>query len=296
MRHLLLSAVIALLLPATAGAGTVWIKHADATPPGPVRGYDDLTFAAVEGEVNDVVVTYADRAFTVVDRGAPLQVGEGCFPIDEHSATCMPIPGSESRTQLALGDGDDRVSMTDLAAYRITGGDGNDRIRAAATFVLGEAGDDVLRGAFEADGGAGNDDVQARRAEGGPGNDRVRGSERAAGGPGGDVVVGKVALGGSGDDLLRTTQTAYGNAGRDVLIGHKGADFLDGGAGPDKLLGKAGPDALIGGPGRDRLSGGGARDVLQAADGLRDVVRCGGGSDEAAVDRVDRVHRSCERR
>ena len=45
----------------------------------------------------------------------------------------------------------------------------------------------------------------------------------------------------------------------------------------------------MGGKGKSRLSGGAGRDTIQAKDGVRDQVSCGGGRDLATVDRRDRV-------
>jgi Ca2+-binding RTX toxin-like protein len=113
--------------------------------------------------------------------------------------------------------------------------------------------------------------------DGGPGDDRLRGGDQD------DTLAGD-----AGNDSLS------GAAGNDTLVGGAGDDVLSGGAGDDALLGGAGNDLIVGGPGADTMSGGAGNDVLRAADGTRDVVRCGAGRDRAVVDRKDVVSRTCE--
>jgi hypothetical protein len=86
-------------------------------------------------------------------------------------------------------------------------------------------------------------------------------------------------LGGSGFD-----DTIFGGGGNDTLIG---------GAGSDRLFGGAGKDVLVGGAGSDRIFGGPGSDTVLAADGERDTVDCGPGSDRAVVDAIDIVS-NCE--
>lgn len=114
---------------------------------------------------------------------------------------------------------------------------------------------------------------------------RVSGSARddcLAGTARGDRIAGN-----GGHDRL------VGRRGNDALQGGTGGDHLDAGAGDDLLDGARGTDVLLGGAGRDRLRGGAGDDFLLAADGRRDVVDCGPGSDAAAVDERD-VVRNCE--
>jgi RTX calcium-binding nonapeptide repeat (4 copies) len=69
------------------------------------------------------------------------------------------------------------------------------------------------------------------------------------------------------------------------MIGGTGSDRIKGRGGDDWLGDKGGYDCLLGNAGNDRI---------YAADGRRDVVRCGRGHDFAIVDGADRI-RSCER-
>jgi Tol biopolymer transport system component len=102
-----------------------------------------------------------------------------------------------------------------------------------------------------------------------------------------------------GDDLLTGTprrDVICGGLGDDTLRGLAGGDRLDGGFGADLVDGGAGGDTVVGGYDRDILRGGTGNDVLQAGDGVRDVVDGGAGRDAARFDaRLDRV-RSIERR
>ena len=166
---------------------------------------------------------------------------------------------------------------------------------AAGDLILGLGGNDVLRGLGEADcldGGAGAD-----RLSGGVGDDRLTGgagADRLNGEAGDDRLTGNGGgdrqSGGAGDDRLN------GNGGRDRLSGGAGDDKLDGGGAADRLTGGAGTDRLVGGAGADRLIGGAGNnryiagsgnDVIDARNGLAEVVSCGPGRDRARVDRRD---------
>lgn len=56
----------------------------------------------------------------------------------------------------------------------------------------------------------------------------------------------------------------------------------------------AGNDEVRGGSGEDLVRGGGGDDLLVTRDQFADEVRCGGGEDEAVVDRRDEVAANCE--
>jgi hypothetical protein len=75
----------------------------------------------------------------------------------------------------------------------------------------------------------------------------------------------------------------------DTISGLGGNDTIVGGAGADRILGGAGNDVITGGAGRDRISGQAGSDTIMAADGDRDTVDCGAGSDRAVVDGIDLV-------
>jgi Ca2+-binding RTX toxin-like protein len=97
------------------------------------------------------------------------------------------------------------------------------------------------------------------------------------------------ATGTSGNDKLN------GGAGNDTLYGAGGNDTLGGGAGNDRLYGGRGNDKLTGGPGVNRYSGGDGNDSVNARNGKKETVNCGGGKkDSAKVDKADKV-KGCEK-
>lgn len=113
------------------------------------------------------------------------------------------------------------------------------------------------------------------------------------------IVLGLAAWGLPADAATRS----QGTAGPDHLVvtssagavrdGGAAHDTIRGGPGPDRLVGGPGDDELTGGRGRDVLVGGPGSDVIHAADGRRDVVRCGAGRDVVFADRVDALS-DCE--
>ena len=170
------------------------------------------------------------------------------------------------------------LTQARVAAHYAAARSGSDRLCGAANddLFLGANGDDSLNGATGNDtlkGGTGNDIMN-----GGSGNDTLDG------GPGNDAtgsVTGTIC---SGNSLI----------GDDKISGGEGNDKLDGGPGIDVISGGVGNDRLIGGAGADSLTGGAGNDVLDAADGARDAVDCGLGTDTAVVDAID-VVRGCEK-
>jgi uncharacterized repeat protein (TIGR01451 family) len=131
-----------------------------------------------------------------------------------------------------------------------------------------------------------------------------RGTEdpnRIAGGDGTETIRGlggsDLLYGGGGIDCL------FGGAGDDVMEGGEGDDQLSGGSGDDRMKGDDGRDVMKGDFGNDRLTGGADRDsfdggagddVIVSADGTRETVRCGNGSDRVSAARTDRIARDCE--
>jgi Ca2+-binding RTX toxin-like protein len=87
------------------------------------------------------------------------------------------------------------------------------------------------------------------------------------GGAGNDTVIGRVAEGTNGASFLKggtgnDNLTVVGGSGN-VLEGGSGKDLLTGGAGSDMLAGGDGKDTLEGGGGDDQLAGGIAGDTFR---------------------------------
>jgi len=154
-------------------------------------------------------------------------------------------PGND----LILGNGGDDTITGNDGTDTLNGGDGNDTI-------LGGAGQDFV------DSGPGDDRINSRF-----GHDSIFGNDGA------DYLEGR-----SGRDSIsggRAPDTILGGNGIDSLFGGKGADQIDGGRGNDTIIGGAGPDTLIGGE---------HDDLIQANDGMSDIVNGGPEFDRAVVD------------
>jgi hypothetical protein len=155
-------------------------------------------------------------------------------------------------------------------AITVFGGAGNDTLIGSgfADSILGEAGDDLVRGRT-------NDDTLS----GGADNDTLfgnSGADNADGGTGNDVITGH-----SGKDTLLGNDgadTIFGGSGRDSIRGGNGADFIRGNQNSDSLFGEAGDDTIIGGGGRDSISGGDDNDSLFGNAGS-DGINAGAGAD-----------------
>ncbi len=124
---------------------------------------------------------------------------------------------------------------------------------------------------------------------------------KLTGGTGPDVVFGTaradILSGGDANDSL----FGKGNSHRkrkkriDHLSGGSGIDSLLGGVGKDVTSGGDGADLIFDGDGAvgDRMFGGNDDDVFYAADGARDAIDCGAGSDDVIADPID-VITGCE--
>jgi hypothetical protein len=111
------------------------------------------------------------------------------------------------------------------------------------------------------------------------------------------VALAKNITGTNGPDRLigiPNKDQIYGLGGPDYLSGKKKADALYGGRDNDQVRAGNGRDHVFGGQRSDKLYGGGGNDVMSAADGYKDYVNCGWGTDNAYVDKRDRVNRDCE--
>ena len=134
-------------------------------------------------------------------------------------------------TTIAYGDGDDKITLTNVQASSLDASD----FRFTGVWLSGGAGDDKLEGGPNDDtleGGAGDDEL-----DGGLGDDTLNG------GAGDDTLYGYI-----GDNTL------YGGTGNDWLFAQYGDDRLYGGPGDDRLYGRDGDDTLSGGDGNDIFS------------------------------------------
>lgn len=106
--------------------------------------------------------------------------------------------------------------------------------------------------------------------------------------------------------------TMYGTNRHDAVYAKNGGDFVTGRERADNLNGQRGNDRVLGGPGddwvkggrhndtvkgnlgNDTLAGGPGDNTIRAADGMRDLIVCGSGSENLVVydRRLDRF-RNC---
>jgi Ca2+-binding RTX toxin-like protein len=98
------------------------------------------------------------------------------------------------------------------------------------------------------------------------------------------------------DDRTGTNQLdrIYGLGAADKITGLRGNDDCYGGSGADVIRCGGGNDRIDGGFGEDHLFGGPGNDTILAADGQRDLVNCGPGTDTAYVAVHDFADDNCE--
>ena len=95
-------------------------------------------------------------------------------------------------------------------------------------------------------------------------------------------------------EQLKGTKNAEeirGLGGGDEIVDGRGKDAVYGGSGVDNLIGYGGDTSM------DRFYAGGGNDTIQSKDvpAVRDVVRCGTGTDIVSADKADLVSDDCER-
>lgn len=117
------------------------------------------------------------------------------------------------------------------------------------------------------------------------GDDVIRGSDSTTAG------YQEYRYGGDGADLITCdagNDDAYGEGGDDTIYGATGADYLDGGDGADTIYGGSGADYLLGGSGAgddvDSMEGGADNDTLDG--GPKGDILCdtGGGTNDLFID------------
>ncbi len=296
-------------------------------PPSPTEESSFFVFRADGGDGADVL-TGADGDFVCMGGGTGDDVLRTAVSLPRSPNEPCVVGGGDGDDRLiggayeeafAGGTGRDSI-VTAGGADSARGGEGADEIVLGSEpdFGAGGPGPDRVLGGAGADllaGSTGRD-----RLLGGNGGDAFRldhrvvdGDDRARGGPGRDTAIlvcgsCRASLDGRADDgapgrrgtdnlldieSVRTRSTRFDAEDERYLPFGTGADILIGDGGANTLRAFRGPDVVAGRGGRDMLSGGSGGDGLVAADGRRDVVRCGPGRDWAIVDRLDRV-RGCE--
>ena len=264
-----------------------------------------LTYTATSGEANRVLLEREGDGLRITDSGADVLFGlPGCPSAGPNSIRCEGVGAAT----VALGDGDDILSVVGELRVTADGGPGADWLAggALADQLDGGAGDDRVtggEGADRIDGGAGRDtaDYTLRTTpvvvtldgienDGAPGElDLVIGIEAVLGGRAGDVI--------DGDD---GPNAIFGGPGNDSLNGGGGTDEIDGGDGQDgvnALDPPAGPGGAGGaGPGEGDAGAGAETGAGASPPGAgADQIACGDGRDRVYGDEPDGVGSDCEK-
>ena len=257
---IVVTAGVALLLPAGASAATADLAITKADSPDPVKEGGLLTYTisvsnlgpgtATGVTVTDDLPSQVDFVSATASQGTCDQKGKkvtcalgnlAANPYGQAATVTITVRPKKAgqivnTASVAVGQGDTDPNAANNSATTTTtvvaagggGGGGGGGAGAAcagrAATQVGTAGADVLVGTSK------RDVIVARG-----GNDRVRGL--------------------SGKDIV------CGGGGRDRIKGGAGDDRLKGGAGRDTLRGGGGDDRLFGGGGRDRCSGGPGNDT-----------------------------------
>ena len=266
---------------------------ANPTPLGDLNGDGFLDFSVAAPLYDSATSTDEGRVYVFRSNNSPLA------PVAAPAA--RPAAGQAAATPPSAGDAAPATApsaapspatakaalLSGRCANALRGTDKRDNLvgTSAGDTVFGRGGDDVIKGL------GGRDCIDAGRDD-----------DTVSAGAGNDSM-----LGGAGKDQLDGDSGAdrlFGQSGNDVLAGGSGRDMLAAGDGNDRLIGGTSVDRLFGERGNDTLragtsaggllDGGSGNDTIYAANGVRDTVKCGTGSDRAVVDRVDKVA-SCER-
>ena len=236
-----------------------------------------LSFAALDGETNDLNVSLAGGFYTLVDLGGtPVTAGAGCVQVLPATATC-----AQGTINALILDGRDHADTITVvpgtAVATISGGAGDD-------VLTGGSGIDTLNGGADADrldGGGGNDTVNGDSGDdtflagsGATGNDVFNGgtgidladySSRSA-----SLLLSIDGVANDGappeaDNIKTDVENVTGGSGNDALLGGAPANVLVGGGGEDSLDGEAANDVLDGGADADVFTGGAGTDTVTYA-------------------------------
>src|SRR5438132_4067754 len=139
------------LISALALATAMWMvvlaRGASANPATVSETGTTLTYAAVAGEVNNLVITVVGPNFVVTDT-VSVTAGTGCTSTGPMSATC-PTAGITSAV-VTLNDKDDSADLSALSIpASIDGGTGADSLKGTSggdTLIGGPGGDSLTGG------------------------------------------------------------------------------------------------------------------------------------------------------
>jgi len=250
---------------------------------------------------DDIRISRGNEAW-VISSAIPIFAGDGCqTPPSNGSAMICPDAGKAPLIVVTGGNGNDTITVDPSvpagAKVRINGNADDDNL-------VGGNGDDVLEAGENYNGPNNGHD----RLEGNGGSDVLYadpGGDNLLGGSGNDLLVnsvptcqGHVYDGGPGED---TVSYARSNDNLRVTLGGSGGppgcgnddkvlgdnESLEGSDGPDVLVGDNGDNSIMGHIGKDTLIGKGGSDFIEALDGQRDKIDCGGGGDDVSKDGND---------
>ena len=197
--------------------------------------------------------------------GSDLLNGRGGNDLLEGGNGDDTLDGGTGADSMVGGMGNDVYTVDDVGDTVVEEANGgNDTLRAAFTYTLGEQMEHLVLIGTGAIAGTGN--AGANTMAGNAGDNALHGMD------GNDTLTG-----GDGHDALS------GGDGFDSLLGGNGDDLLDGGTGNDTLTGEAGHDTLDGGAGADMMVGG-AGDDTYLIDHTGDTIT------EAQDNGIDTVH------
>ena len=194
------------------------------------------------------------------------------------------ITDTEGKDNAFGGGGNDTLTVNG----RAEGGDGDDIINAGTAY--GGNGNDTIIASDYADGGEGNDTIQANTAEGGDGDDTLSTTGYANGGAGNDLITqASTGEGGDGDDEVHAN-SPFGNAGNDILytsgtnaFGGDGDDIIYGNDLDNSLFGDLGNDVLYGYAGDDGLFSGEGNSTMDGGDGDDELFAAQGDFDDILI-------------
>ena len=224
-----------ILVNGSAGSRTVTFTASNWWVPQSIQigAVDDLL---IEGNVPAPILhsfASADSAFNGLSETLQVSIIDNDFVRSLESAK-LPSAGNNAIKYDLAGDA---KAQTSVGTYDLDAG--NDLLEvtaavqasAAGTVFLGNAGDDRLTGVAQAQGGNGNDTLEAAGSVGGTFVERTYYINYSNGNLGNVGYWARLA-GGEGNDVLVSSPTVaadlVGGSGNDSLTGGAGADYLNG--------------------------------------------------------------------